>query len=101
MNMTAQAQWTEAEKALVPKGASAVQSVQSQLCFYAGIEATMKILDHMFTTDLSEEAGTAVLQGIRDECARFARNHASFKGLPQSITNALIPGAANEDGPKQ
>jgi len=70
---TVQEQWDEFRKLVVPKDAAPIQVQEMRRSFYAGVEAMLRIQWAIGEDSVSEDAGVAILEGIHDECQRFAQ----------------------------
>jgi len=69
---TVQEQWESFYKLVVPKYASAAQVTEMRRAFYAGVESMLRIQWAIGDTDISEDGAMAILDGVHDECQRFA-----------------------------
>ena len=65
-------QWADFERLVLPRTAGAVQRQETRRAFYAGAQAALTVSVEIADADLSDEAGAAVLEGLHDECQRFA-----------------------------
>lgn len=63
----------------------------TQLAFYMGAEAVLRILYRMAMADVSEDAGSLALKGLHDECKRFAREYGKRAGIPKDIIDRMSP----------
>ena len=69
---TVQEQWEIFSKQVVPKDAPAIQVTEMRRSFYAGAESMLRIQWAIGDSAISEDAGVAILEGVHDECRRFA-----------------------------
>ena len=69
---TIQEQWDTFRKLVIPKNAPPIQVIEMKLAFYGGVEAMMRIQFNI--TDLSEDAGVAILEETRKELDQFAND---------------------------
>lgn len=69
---TIQEQWAQFRTLVVPKNAPPVQVSEMRMAFYAGVEAMLRIQFAISDDSISEDSGVAMLEGIHDECRRFA-----------------------------
>lgn len=69
---TVQDQWERFRKHVVPKDAPPVQVQEMRRSFYAGVEAMLRIQFAISDGAMSEDAAVAILEGVHDECCRFA-----------------------------
>ncbi len=76
---TIQEQWALFSTLVIPANAPAIQKQQMKLAFYAGVESTLRIQFNIGDKAISEDAGVAILEGIHDECRRFAADMATGK----------------------
>lgn len=67
---TIQEQWESFHSLVVPKNAPPVQVTEMRRAFYSGVEAMLRI--QWALGDMSEDAAVAALEGVHDECRRFA-----------------------------
>ncbi|MBZ0086495.1 MAG: hypothetical protein K8F33_00100 [Thermomonas sp.] len=74
---TVQEQWDGFRKLVVPKDAPEVQVTEMRRAFYAGVEAMLRIQWAIGDDAVSEDAGVAILEGVHDECRRFAEDVAN------------------------
>ena len=68
-------QWDEFEKVIIIPNNIKLDSVQyreTRRAFYAGFHAAL-IIGLSFDNSISEEAGTAILEGLHEECRVFAK----------------------------
>lgn len=71
---TVQEQWEIFFKLVVPKDAPVIQVTEMRRSFYAGVESMLRIQWAISDSAISEEAGVAILEGVHDECQRFAED---------------------------
>jgi len=74
---TIQEQWEQFRKLIVPADAPPVQVQEMRRSFYAGVEAMLRI--QLAFAAYEEDTAVVMLEGIYDECTRFAEDVA--KGL--------------------
>lgn len=87
-----QEQWALFERTVVPGNAPPIQRSEMAIAFYGGAEAVLRIMWNVSgNKDLSEDAGIAVLEGLHEECRRFARDYGRKCGLPEDIISAIAP----------
>lgn len=67
-----QEQWEAFSALVIPKGASKTQITEMRRAFYAGAESVLRIQWAIGDSAISEDAGVAILEGVHDECRRFA-----------------------------
>lgn len=69
---TVQEQWESFHAIVVPKDAPEVQVTEMRRAFYAGVEAMLRIQWAIGDAAISEDGAMAILEGVHDECHRFA-----------------------------
>lgn len=69
---TVQEQWDMFSKMVVPKTAPPVQVQEMRRAFYSGVEAMLRIQWAIGDKSVSENAAVEMLEGVHDECQRFA-----------------------------
>jgi len=69
---TVQEQWESFSKLVVPKDAPEIQVTEMRRAFYAGVEAMLRIQWAIGDAAVSEDGAMAILEGVHDECQRFA-----------------------------
>ena len=68
---TIQGYWASYEREVVPASASEVQRVETQRAFYAGAASVLTIVEGVGDERVSEDAGVAILTGLKDELGAF------------------------------
>lgn len=66
---TLQALWQSYADDVLPKDAPTVQRIETRRAFYAGAQAFFGVMTNM--ADASDDAGVAVLEGLRQELRSF------------------------------
>lgn len=69
---TIAAQWESFRAAVYPPGTSDVQLQECRRAFYAGAQGMQSILHELAAPEVSEDAGVAVLEGLKQEASGFA-----------------------------
>lgn len=69
---TIQEKWELFHSRVIPITAPDVQVREMRRAFYSGVEAMLQIQWEIGGPDISESAGIAMIEGIHDECRRFA-----------------------------
>ena len=69
---TVKEQWDSFRTLVIPTNAPEIQVTEMRRAFYAGVEAMLRIQWEVGDDAVSEDAGVAILEGIHDECRRFA-----------------------------
>jgi len=69
---TVQEQWGSFSKIAIPKDAPDVQVTEMRRAFYAGVESMLRIQLAIGDAEISEDDAMAMLEGVYDECRRFA-----------------------------
>ncbi len=67
---TIQEKWEEYERMVVPRQAGPNQRIETKRSFYAGACSMLCIMEG-FADDISEEAGAAILQGLKEEILAY------------------------------
>ena len=67
-----QQEWESYRNAVIPPDAPQIQHQECKRAFYAGAHSIMQFLMSMSDDNLSEEAGSAILEGLRQELCDFA-----------------------------
>lgn len=62
----------ESYKAILPKDASEAQLLETEMAFYAGSTAALKMILDLGKSDISEEAGEAILDNLHQEIVDYA-----------------------------
>ena len=86
-----QQQWALFQSTVVPGNAPAIQRSEMRLAFYGGAEAVLRILWNTSGKETSEDAGVAILEGLHEECRRFAKQYGLAAGLPEPIVDVIAP----------
>jgi len=68
---TLQEQWLSYAKEVLPDEVPSVQVRECCLAFYAGAKAAERIFLSAAEDRMSDEAGVAILEGMKDELQRF------------------------------
>lgn len=76
---TIQEQWEQFSALVLPPDLSAIQAQEMRRAFYAGVQAMINIQWEIGDESISEAAGVQMLEGIHDECRRFALEIANGK----------------------
>lgn len=71
MNTIAE-KWAQFEAKVMAPGAPELQRQEMRIAFYAGAMGLLDIETAIATPEISEDAGTAILQGIHAELQHFA-----------------------------
>jgi len=66
-----EASWIEFEKAVIPRGAPAIQRQEMRRAFYAGTWALLQEMKRLGDDDVSEDVGVEALEAIEAECKEF------------------------------
>lgn len=69
--------WRLFERFIIPKDAGEVQREEMRRAFYCGAESVLRINWNIGDKNMSEDAGIAILNGLRDECEAFAADMAA------------------------
>jgi hypothetical protein len=63
----------ESYKAILPKDASEAQIQETEMAFYAGSTAALKMILDLGRSDISEEAGEAILDSLHQEIRDYSK----------------------------
>lgn len=69
---TVQEQWESYRDSVIPKNASAIQVQECRRAFYAGAYASLDLFTSIGEPGISEDAGIALIEGLRSELEDFA-----------------------------
>lgn len=89
---TVQQEWQGQELMLVPKGSPEEQRTQTKLAFYAGVQATLRLLWGIGDDSVSEDAGVQLIESWNQECDQFAREWARSRGMPENLIDSIAEG---------
>jgi hypothetical protein len=64
--------WAAFERLVLPADCGPVQRQEMRRAFYCGAHAVLTITLEISSAEVSEDAGAAILEGLHDECRRFA-----------------------------
>ena len=74
---TIAAEWERYAASVLPASAPEIQRIECRRAFYAGAMSTLAIVEGLGEDHVSEDAGIAILNGLKDESERFvAQIHA-------------------------
>lgn len=76
---TIQYYWELYEREVVPSPACEVQRTETQRAFYAGAVAMSTIVEGVGDERVSEDAGVAILAGLKDELGAFIASQCKVK----------------------
>lgn len=71
---TLKEEWEGFTKLVFRGPISHTQYTEMQRAFYAGATTIIGIMLKIALKDISDEAGAAILEGLRQECISFSRN---------------------------
>lgn len=66
--------WTDYDRNVLPRGAGAIQRIETRRAFYAGAFAAIEVMKRIGDDDVSEDQAIAMMQGLSDEIETFRRN---------------------------
>jgi len=69
---TIQEQWKQFSALVIQNDAPEIQKQEMKLAFYGGAEAVLRLQLNITDPSVSDDAGVQMLEGIHDECRRFA-----------------------------
>jgi len=74
---TIQSKWDSFRTSVIPKNAPHVQVKEMSNAFFAGAISVINITDAISDSNISEDAGVEMLEGLHDECRRFVNETAT------------------------
>ena len=64
-------QWNQFERSSIPRAAPAIQRREMRRAFYAGVAAQLHLLEGLGEDEVSEDAGVAALEAMKQEVLDF------------------------------
>lgn len=89
--------WDSFADVKLPKAPEIVLT-ETQVAYYSGAERVLHIMWDIGDQNLSEDAGTAILVSLADECREFAREYGRRRGLPIGLIDAIAAGQRSQKG---